>query len=146
MKRKHWLTVLFLCYLAVLLRITVFRSGFGTHGFCSGGKINLSLFKEYIPLLQTHNWKRIIYLFVGNIIWFVPLGMYVQYRQVKRKILWAAGCGLVLSLLIEIMQYLFGIGVSELDDLVLNTAGAALGALISWYVFFVYRPEPLGKR
>ena len=129
MKRKYWLTAIFICYLAVLLRITVFRSGFGAHGFCSDGRINLKLFEEYIPLIQTHDWDRFVYLFVGNIIWFVPLGMYVQYRRAKGGILLAAVLGFVLSLLIETMQYLFGTGISELDDLILNTAGAALGAL-----------------
>ena len=129
MKRKYWLTTLFICYLAVLLRITVFRSGFGAHGFCTDGKINLKLFEAYIPLIQTHDWDRFVYLFVGNLIWFVPLGMYVRYRKTKKGILWAAALGLVLSLLIETMQYIFGTGISELDDLILNTAGAALGAL-----------------
>lgn len=143
MKVKRWFTILFLCYLAVLLRITVFRHEFGTHGFCADGVINLRLFEEYIPLIQARDWDRFIYLFAGNIIWFMPLGMYVQYRQAKRGILRAAAFGFGLSFLIETMQYIFGTGISELDDLILNTAGAALGALLSWYIFFVYRPNLL---
>ena len=129
MKRKRWYTILFLCYLAALLRITVFRSGFGGHGFCADGVVNLKLFAEYLPLIRNRDWGRIIYLFAGNIIWFVPLGMYVQYRKERHGILRAAVFGFALSFLIETMQYLFGTGISELDDLILNTAGAALGAL-----------------
>ena len=129
MQKRWWLHILFVCYLAVLLRITVFRSGFGTHGFCVDGTINLKLFEEYIPLIQTHDWDRIIYLFVGNIIWFVPLGLYVRHRKSEAGILRAAISGLLLSLCIEIMQYMFGTGISELDDLILNTFGAVLGAL-----------------
>lgn len=121
---------MFVCYLAVLLKITVFRGGFGTHGFCTDGSINLKLFEEYAPLIRTHDWDRFIYLFVGNIIWFVPLGMYVRYRKPQAGIMRAVIFGLLLSLCIEIMQYLFGTGISELDDLILNTFGAALGALI----------------
>lgn len=130
MKRKYWLRLLFAGYLAVLLRITVFRRGFGTHVFCSDGEISLNLFEAYIPLIRTRDWDRFIYLFVGNLIWFVPLGMYARYRNAKRGILWAALLGLALSLFIETMQYLFGTGISELDDLILNTAGAVLGALL----------------
>lgn len=130
MKRKHWPTILFVCYLAVLLRITVFRSGFGTHGFCADGVVNLKLFTEYLPLIRTGDWGRIVYLFVGNIIWFIPLGMYVRYRKAERGILRAAVLGFVLSFSIETMQYMFGTGISELDDLILNTAGAALGVLL----------------
>lgn len=129
MKRKRRYLILFLCYLAALLRITVFRSGFGSHGFCTNGKINLRLFEEYIPLIQTHDWDRFIYLFVGNIIWFVPLGMYVQHRKPEHGILRAAVFGFALSFLIETMQFVFGTGISELDDLVLNTAGAVWGTL-----------------
>lgn len=130
MRGKRWLHIIFLCYLGILLRITVFRSGFGTHGFCADGVINLKLFTEYLPLIRTRDWGRIVYLFVGNIIWFVPLGMYVRYRKAERGILRAAVLGFVLSFSIEAMQYMFGTGISELDDLILNTAGAALGALL----------------
>ncbi|MCM1064765.1 MAG: VanZ family protein [Eubacterium sp.] len=129
-KKKHAIAILFLSYLAVLLRITVFRSGFGTHGFCRDGVVNPDLFAEYIPLIRTHDWDRFLYLFAGNIVWFMPLGVYVRYRRAERGVLRAAVFGFALSLLIEAMQYVFGTGISELDDLILNTAGAALGALL----------------
>ena len=35
--------------------------------------------------------------------------------------------GFFLSLLIETMQFVFGTGVSELDDVILNTLGVYLG-------------------
>ncbi len=138
MRGKRWIHILFLCYLAALLRITVFRSGFGAHGFCADGVINLKLFAEYLPLIRTNDWDRIIYLFVGNIIWFVPFGMYVRYWKAGHGILWAAVLGFALSFLIETMQYMAGTGISELDDLILNTAGAALGALLlHGYLFWL---------
>lgn len=139
MQKKCWLHILFLCYLAALLRITVFRKGFGTHGFCADGVINLKLFAEYLPLIRTRDWDRILYLFVGNIIWFVPLGMYVRYRKSEHGILRAAVLGFGLSLFIETMQYMAGTGISELDDLILNTAGAALGALLLHGHLFWFR-------
>lgn len=131
--RKHprtwqrWgLRILFLLYLAVLLRITVFRPGFGQMPPMQGSW-NDTLFAEYLPLLQNGRWLRFVYLFVGNLVWFVPLGMAVQCRTRRR--LWpSAAAGLALSAIIEAGQYLFGTGVSELDDLVLNTAGALIGA------------------
>ena len=140
LKRKYWPTILFTCYLAVLLGITVFRSGFGTHGLCSDGQINLKLFEAYIPLIRTCDWDRFAYLFIGNLIWFVPLGMYVRYRSTRGGILRAAVFGLALSFFIESMQYLFGTGISELDDLILNTAGAVLGALFLHILFILIPP------
>lgn len=140
MGKRRWITALFLCYLAALLKITVFRSGFGTHGFCTGGVVNLKLFAEYVPLVRAHDWDRVIYLFVGNIIWFVPLGMYVRYRGAGKGILRAAAAGFALSIFIETMQFLFGTGISELDDIVLNTAGAALGAFAMHALFILVPP------
>lgn len=141
MRRKHWITLLFAAYLAVLLRITVFRSGFGAHAFCRDGVVNLKLFTGYLPIIRAHDWGRFLYLFVGDIVWFVPLGIYVRCRLGKRGILWAAVLGFALSLLIETMQYLFGTGVSELDDLILNTAGAALGAMLPHF-FTLWETAP----
>lgn len=46
-----------------------------------------------------------------------------------RKIRTALLCGLGLSLVIETLQYIFGTGVSELDDLTLNTLRVWIGAV-----------------
>lgn len=66
-----------------------------------------------------------------------------------RKIRTALLCGLGLSLVIKTLQYLFGTGVSELDDLTLNTLRVWIGAVtvqryrndvdkrISLYSFFI---------
>ena len=90
----------------------------------------MSLFQSYIPLIQEKNWFRIIYLFGGNIVWFIPLGMYLQWFKSKRSLWEIAVFGFLFSFFIETMQYILSSGVSELDDLILNTIGAVAGALI----------------
>lgn len=125
--RRVTSTVLFLVYLVVVLRITVFRSTFTLQHLCQNGRIILTLFEGYIDLLRRGEWFAFTYLFVGNIVWFVPFGMYLQYMGITKKLLHTAFCGLLFSLLIEALQYLFGTGFSELDDLVLNTIGAWIG-------------------
>lgn len=126
MKRstKGILWVVFLLYLGVLLKITVFRSSFGSYSLCSHGQIELIPFVGLIQIF--HNSVRVfLYLFVGNLIWFVPLGILLPLlTKVQRStILW----GFLLSLYIEVSQYIFGTGVSEVEDLILNTAGTAIG-------------------
>lgn len=122
---------LFLVYIGVLLRITVFRSGFRWGDLCENGTINLTLFKSYIPLLENGDIKRIIYLFVGNIIWFVPLGFYLRRFTGRKRAVWQIFlAGLLFSFIIEFLQYVFGTGVSELDDLILNSLGAWIGAVL----------------
>ncbi len=128
--RKRKITVLFWLYLLIVLRITVFRSTFTLQHLCRNGKIVLTLFDGYIDLIRQGNWFSFTYLFFGNIIWFVPFGMYLQYRGKTRTLWYAAIYGFLFSLCIETMQYIFGTGLSELDDLVLNTLGAWIGALL----------------
>jgi len=128
--RKGIVTILFLFYFAIVLRITVFRSTFTLQNLCRNGKVILSLFEGYIDLIRRGDWFAFTYLFGGNIIWFVPFGMYLQYMGKQRKLLYTTVYGFLFSLLIETLQYVFGTGFSELDDLVLNTFGAWIGGVV----------------
>ena len=129
MKRrwKEILWVIFFLYIGVLLRITVFRSSFGSYPLCSHGQIELVPFVGLIQIFH-NSVGMFLYLFVGNLVWFVPLGVLLPVLTKARKatILW----GLGLSLYIEESQYVFGTGVSEVEDLILNTAGTGIGYLI----------------
>lgn len=120
---------LFIIYIAVVLRITVFRSSFSISNLFRNGNLNLTIFKGYMIFVRSRNWYRFIYLFVGNIVWFIPFGMYLQYTKKFKNVLLVTLCGMLFSLCIETMQYVFGTGVTELDDLILNTFGAFLGAV-----------------
>ena len=109
--------------MTVLLRITVFRSSFSLYSLFQKGTLNLTLFADYLPLLYQGRWLRFLYLFVGNIVWFIPFGAFwygIGIRRDMRRILLL---GFLFSLTIETLQFVFGTGVTELDDLILNTFG-----------------------
>jgi VanZ family protein len=84
------------------------------------------------------------YLFVdvlGNVAVFVPFGAalttaaYLTWptrRRAWRMLLPVIGAGLVLSLLIEIAQMAIPSRVTDIDDVILNTFGTAVGALLMW--------------
>lgn len=126
MKRpvKPLLWVLFAVYLSVLLRITVFRSGFGTHPLFQDGEVLWVPFVELYNILQS-SVPRFLYLFVGNLIWFFPLGLLLPLLTGARKSVILLG--FLLSLGIEVCQYIFGTGFTEVEDLILNTLGTAAG-------------------
>lgn len=128
--QKSVISILFVLYLMIVLRITVFRSTFTLRNPCQNGTIVLTLFEGYIDLLRRGDWFAFTYLFFGNIIWFVPFGMYLQYMGKSKKLWRTALYGFCFSLLIETLQYVFGTGFSELDDLILNTFGAWMGAVL----------------
>ena len=71
----------------------------------------------------------------GNILLFMPYGaaVYVVGRSLRR-IRWGLGgallAGLMVSLGIETAQYVFCLGFSDIDDVLYNTVGSVLGALL----------------
>ena len=125
MAKKIW-KILFVFYLCVLLRITVFRSGWtGNDFFC--GSVELMPFQTIFSYLKTGEYWYFCYLFLGNVLWFIPLG---TYATVKEKKLWnCALYGFALSFFIECMQFVLNTGYSEVEDLLLNTLGAVLGGI-----------------
>lgn len=71
---------------------------------------------------------------VLNVILFLPFGfflplLYKKFNRIGRAVL----AGLLFSLLIETLQ-LFGRGSSDINDLITNTVGTALGYLIYRFV------------
>ena len=124
MKQSRLLRVLAVIWLGLLFRITVFRPGCFTHGLFSG-RIEWDAFAYYCKLIRIRYWRYFTYLFVGNLIWFAPAGILIRLR--KGKYWQAILAGFLLSLVVETAQYVLGSGVSELDDLILNTLGALLG-------------------
>ncbi|MBQ5850139.1 MAG: VanZ family protein, partial [Lachnospiraceae bacterium] len=66
----------------------------------------------------------------GNIIGFIPFGIYIR-GVCKWKIITVTFVGFLFSAFIELMQFVLGTGITEIDDLILNTSGVFLGACIS---------------
>jgi glycopeptide antibiotics resistance protein len=91
------------------------------------------------------------YLFVdvlGNVTVFVPFGAalataaYLTWparRRWWRIPLRVTGIGLLLSLLIEITQLAIPSRVTDIDDVMLNTLGTAVGALLMWLVMLPFQ-------
>ena len=65
---------------------------------------------------------------IENILIFVPLGVYL--RILGKHNIFTVACGAIFSLLLEIVQYILGIGATDITDLMMNTLGAAVGVLI----------------
>ena len=136
---KRFITLLFWIYVIALLRITVFRDDFSLSHIMTNGKLNLELFAAYIPFLRGGFIWLFIYLFVGNIVWFIPLGAYLVWKDPEHTVWRATLIGLILSLAIEVSQYVFGVGVTEVDDLVLNTSGTMIGAVLMRIVQYIVK-------
>lgn len=124
-KYKRMATILFALYLLILCWIILLKMGFTLSAPDSIRKINL------VPLAESYyadgrlNAREI----VENALLFVPFGVFCAMLYGKSRAICRIGAGFLLSLAFEITQYVLSIGVSDVTDLLSNTAGAAAGTL-----------------
>lgn len=140
MKKKRFsplVIFLFLFYIAILLKLTVFRDGFvfDSQSFFTKGSIVLKPASTYIMMYKHKAYGLMAYNLLGNIIMFIPFGFCVKYINYKIKPLRLMLTGIVLSFCIEFAQYMFGTGVSDIDDIILNTLGVMIGGLVLGNIF-----------
>jgi glycopeptide antibiotics resistance protein len=79
---------------------------------------------------------------LGNLLGFVPFGILFPFllpwfRHGSKIIL----SGFLLSLGYELTQLLFGLGIFDVDDLILNTAGSFAGYCIFFIAVLVFGPR-----
>ena len=71
-----------------------------------------------------------IFNVLGNIVLFIPLGIYLIFFNHNKGIyintLWVV----LISVAVEILQYVFKVGATDIDDIILNGLGGFLGIMI----------------
>lgn len=119
-------------YLAALVQITVIRGGIGVGAFWAASHDGSAV--QLVPMWHTlrqarAGWWAVVYPVCGNILWFLPLGMLLPRLWPRRFASgWAVlAAAALLSVSIEVLQWLFGSGVSDVDDVLFNAAGGWLG-------------------
>lgn len=80
--------------------------------------------------VKKYGWNHVLREVLFNIAMLLPLStiVVIGFPSIKRK--WIVLAGLVLSLSIELLQVALSIGVFEVDDLLFNTFGVFIGAVI----------------
>ncbi len=86
---------------------------------------------HYVLNFRSFNGNVWFFNLFGNVMAFMPLGFLLPFTREKlnklEKIIIVA---VFLSLFIEVMQMLYGVGVFDIDDILLNTLGGVGGYLI----------------
>ncbi len=127
--------VLFLGYLALLVYFLFFAESFGrSESARSGYAYNLTPFKEIMRFWtyrEKLGMRAVMLNIVGNIVAFMPGGFFLPIIS-RRSKKWynTVWIGFFFSLLVESAQLIFKVGSFDVDDLMLNTAGAALGYVL----------------
>ncbi|MDR7246543.1 VanZ family protein [Priestia megaterium] len=121
---------LFAVYLFALIWIIVFKMQFSFQGLPDFRKINLIPFAGSANVNNQIDFNEIIY----NVFAFIPFGIYISMLKPSwsflKKIAVIAG----VSLLFEVLQFIFAIGASDITDLIGNTLGGIIG--VGVYIVF----------
>ena len=131
---------IFIVYLSVLLYL-LFLSSFrisNMNGITSFSRVNLTPFltiKNYIINYHYFRFSDVIINLVGNIVVFVPLGFLLP--QINKKVntfIRLLVIVVLFTLCVEICQTLLGVGIGDVDDVILNSVGGIIGYY--FYCFF----------
>ncbi|EFV22046.1 VanZ family protein [Anaerostipes caccae] len=135
--------ILFYLYLIVMFYFVLFSERYGRETGYDTSHVNLELFKEikrfwmYRSLLTP---EAFITNLVGNVFAFSPFGFLLPVMTEKKRGLIKVVLGSFLfSLIIESCQYIFKVGVFDVDDLLLNTIGGLIGYIIYKISVTIYR-------
>ncbi len=136
---KAVLCILFAGYLGVLLYATVLR-GYASYQ----GDKNLHLFRAWREAwnqFTVKTWGNLLL----NIALFVPLGAFLPLIwKTMRKWYVAVSIGVAASLALESIQLFTGKGLFDVDDLLANSLGAAIGFCVAATILALFREK--GKR
>jgi len=131
--------LLFMAYMSAVAAATVVSTNFvqgltGSFGFLEN--LNLVPFKQFYEVYSSSGEFGISFFvanILGNIGLFVPIGFFIPLLwNVKARKAVLYGC--FVSCCIEVLQLPL-VRVTDIDDVILNTAGAALGC----FMYFVLR-------
>lgn len=143
-KRERIKTVflygVFICYILLLIKI-LFLSRVSHLEHRSINLIPFYSIMEYISG-GTANIKAFAFSnVVGNIVIFIPLGTYLSLFKNDKRVITNLLFIFIVSLFVEIIQGLLGIGASDIDDIILNCLGGLIGILGYKFLLFILRDE-----
>lgn len=121
-KKQIGYSIILILYTAVLVWLVIFKMSFSLADIYPARAIN------FIPFYYPASSGDIpLYEIILNVILFIPLG-FLLYKTFKRMTFSRGGLTVFLvSLAFEILQYALSVGVSDITDLITNTAGGGIG-------------------
>ncbi len=138
--------VCFIAYLLLLGYVLFYGSSFGRVEH-DEYRYNLIFFQEinrYYGLgTRTGSWTLFFMNVVGNVVVFLPLGMFLPRLCVRcKKFIFTTLVSMELSLCVELIQLLTKVGSFDVDDIFLNT----LGGICGFIIYKIYRSMKKKRR
>ena len=134
--KKSVVSLIFTIYLLVLGYHLFLSDMWGRREVAEGYRYNFVLFKEiirYITNMKAIGFKLVLLNLAGNIVAFVPLGIFVSYflNNSRYTFIKTILFGLILTVSVEGIQLITRVGICDVDDILLNFIGVVIGAVLA---------------
>ena len=126
---------LLIVYLLVLTWIIVFKLQFSFSGLPDIRNINLILFGESVIVNGKISFTEII----QNVLAFIPFGILISVLRDKETFIKKIIPIVLTSLLFEVLQFIFGIGASDITDVINNSLGGIIGIAIAFGISKIFK-------
>jgi glycopeptide antibiotics resistance protein len=131
--KAGWL--LFYLYIIMLAYFLFFSEHYGRDYISEDYRYNLEFLKEikrFIQYREQLGFESFVVNILGNVLAFAPFGFMLPLLEKKyRRFFYITFVSLIFSFAVELVQMLLKVGIFDVDDILLNTAGGVLG-----YIFF----------
>lgn len=122
-------TIILILFFTFIVRETLEIRHVGSRGVC------LTPFREVVGLFKEKNHSFYFWQIFLNILLFIPFGFILStnlylYHRPRHLFLPVLLSGLLVSISVELFQYLTSRGFTEIDDVINNSLGAMLGWLL----------------
>lgn len=78
---------------------------------------------------------------LGNVVIFVPLGLYIMLMNKNKSIIVNTFIIALTSTLVEVAQFIFKVGAADIDDVILNTIGGFIGAILFYVIHLIFKSK-----
>ncbi len=130
--------VFFVIYILSLIALLFFGSANRGYEYRSVNLVPFKTIEMYLTTTVLSDSVKILNL-AGNVLIFTPLGFYLSVFSHKIHFFFRVLILLAVPVLVEVLQYVFKTGASDIDDVILNFLGGLLGMFICWVAERLFR-------
>lgn len=141
-KASKYTRALFIIYLVALFWIIVYKFNLPFSYMGIIRSVNLIPFHASLIINGKLHYSELLL----NVVIFMPLGVYAGILFQKWRVWRQLFLFFLVSFLCEGLQYVLGVGTSDITDIITNTLGGALGLLICKGIEMVFRDGARAQR
>lgn len=138
-KQQNLTMVLFTVYFCILIWILLFKMSFSFDELYRNRSINIIPFYGSVIV----NGKIYLNEIINNILVFVPIGIYTCMLKPNWSIVKKVSVAFLTSLVIEVLQFVFAIGATDITDIIGNTLGGVIGIGIFYIFIKVFKDKTI---